>query len=55
MKIKRVVKNTLAAETLALEPALESCYMIKSFIRELKKIQQKIYYQLTVILITNCY
>ena len=34
-KIKRVVKSTLAPETLALEQALEACFMIKSFICEI--------------------
>ena len=34
-KIKRVVKSTLAAETLALEQALETCFMMKSFLCEL--------------------
>ena len=34
-KLKRVVKSTLAAETLALEQALETCFMMKSFLCEL--------------------
>ena len=35
LKIKRVVKSTLAAETLALEQALEMCFMMKSLLCEL--------------------
>ena len=34
-KIKRVVKSTLAAETLALQQALETCFMMKPFLCEL--------------------
>ena len=34
-KIKRVVKSTLAAEIPALEQALETCFMMKSFLCEL--------------------
>ena len=34
-KIKRVVKSALAAETLALEQALETCFMMKLFLCEL--------------------
>ena len=34
-KIKRVIKSTLASETLAMEQALEACFMIKSFICEI--------------------
>ena len=30
-----MVKSTLAAETLVLEPALDACFMIKSFICEI--------------------
>ena len=43
-KFKRVVKSTLAAETLALEHALETCFMMKSFLCELlkKKISNKV-------------
>ena len=43
-KFKRVVKNTLAAETLALEHALETCFMMKFFLCELlkKKISNKV-------------
>ena len=43
-KIKRVVKSTLAAETLALEQALEMCFMMKSFLCELlnKEISKKV-------------
>ena len=33
-KLKRVVKSTLSAETLALEEALESCFMIRSLLCE---------------------
>ena len=33
-KLKRVVKSTLSAETLALEEALESCFIIKSLLCE---------------------
>ena len=43
-KIKRVVKSTLAAETLALEQALEMRFMMKSFLCELlnKEISNKV-------------
>ena len=43
-KIKRVVKSTLTAETLALEQALEMCFMMKSFPCELlnKEISNKV-------------
>lgn len=34
-KLKRVVESTLSAETLALEEALESIFMIKSLLSEL--------------------
>ena len=34
-KIKRVVKSALAAETLALEQASETCFMMKLFLCEL--------------------
>ena len=34
-KIKRVIKSTLAAETLPLEQALVACFMIKSFFCEI--------------------
>ena len=33
-KIKRVVKSTLAAETLALQEGAEHCYVISSFLKE---------------------
>ena len=34
-KIKRVVKSTLAAETLALQEGAEHCYVISSFLKEI--------------------
>ena len=34
-KLQRVVKSTLAAETLALEEALEECYIIRSILLEI--------------------
>ena len=34
-KLKRVVKSTLSAETLALGESLETCFMIKSLLVEL--------------------
>ena len=36
-KIQRVVKSTIAAETLALQEALETCYMIRTILLELYK------------------
>ena len=43
-KVKRVVKSSLAAESLALEEALETCFMMKSFPCELlnKEISNKV-------------
>ena len=38
-KIKKLVKNTLAAETPALEQALEACFRIKSFICQIMNTQ----------------
>ena len=40
-KLKRVVKSTLSAETLALEEALESSFMIKSLLYELLNKEMK--------------
>ena len=40
-KLKRVVKSTLSAETLALEEALESSFMIKSPLYELLNKEMK--------------
>ena len=40
-KLKRVVKSTLSAETLALEEALESSFMIKSLLCELLNKEMK--------------
>ena len=36
-KIQRVVKSTLAAETLALIEALETCFMIRAIMLEIYK------------------
>ena len=41
IKLKRVVKSTLSAETLALEEALESSFMIKSLLCELLNKEMK--------------
>ena len=45
-KIQRVVRSTLAAETLAMEEALEECYLIRStskFITEMLKVDCFLY------------
>ena len=42
-KLKRVVKNMLSAETLALEEALESSFMIKSILCKLLNKEMKLY------------
>ena len=41
-KLKRVVKSTLAAETLALEEALEASFMLKSLLCELFRLENNI-------------
>ena len=49
-KLKRVVKSTLLAETLALEEALESCFMIKLLLCEL--VNKEMHHDLFLI---DCY